>query len=52
MLAYFERTLSWQELLKRTYKEMMDDDALGLAAQLASPSSSRSSPRSSASLRW
>jgi membrane protein len=35
MLAYFERTLSWQELLKRTYKEMMDDDALGLAAQLA-----------------
>ena len=35
MLAYFESTLSWPELLKRTYKEMMDDDALGLAAQLA-----------------
>ena len=35
MLAYFERTLSWGELLKRTYKELMDDDALGLAAQLA-----------------
>ena len=35
MLAYFERTLSWQELLKRTYKELMEDDALGLAAQLA-----------------
>ena len=35
MLAYFESTLTWTELLKRTYKEMMDDDALGLAAQLA-----------------
>ena len=35
MLAYFESALSWPELLKRTYKEMMDDDALGLAAQLA-----------------
>jgi membrane protein len=35
MLAYFESSLSWPELLKRTYKEMMDDDALGLAAQLA-----------------
>jgi membrane protein len=35
MLAYFESTLSWGELLKRTYREMMDDDALGLAAQLA-----------------
>src|SRR4026208_2640301 len=35
MLAYFESTLSWPELLKRTYKETMDDDALGLAAQLA-----------------
>jgi membrane protein len=35
MLAYFESTLSWRDLLKRTYKEMMDDDALGLAAQLA-----------------
>jgi membrane protein len=35
MLAYFESTLSWPELLKRTYRETMDDDALGLAAQLA-----------------
>jgi membrane protein len=35
VLAYFESTLSWTELLKRTYKEMMDDNALGLAAQLA-----------------
>ena len=35
MLAYFESTLTWSELLRRTWKEMMDDDALGLAAQLA-----------------
>ena len=35
MFAYFETTLSWRELFKRTYKEMMADDALGLAAQLA-----------------
>lgn len=35
MLAYFESTLGWRELLTRTYKEMIDDDALGLAAQLA-----------------
>ena len=35
MLAYFERTLSWRELLKRTYRDSMADDALGLAAQLA-----------------
>lgn len=35
MFAYFESTLSWTELFRRTYKEMMDDDALGLAAQLA-----------------
>src|SRR5688572_24490850 len=35
MLAYFESTLTWPELIKRTYKEMMADDALGLAAQLA-----------------
>jgi membrane protein len=35
VLAYFESTLSWTELLKRTYKELMDDNALGLAAQLA-----------------
>jgi membrane protein len=35
MLAYFESTLSWRELLKRTYKETMADNGLGLAAQLA-----------------
>jgi membrane protein len=35
MLAYFESTLSWPELLKRTYKDLMADDGLGLAAQLA-----------------
>src|SRR5215216_1733857 len=35
MFAYFESTLSWRELLKRTYAEVTDDDALGLAAQLA-----------------
>ena len=35
MLTYFESTLSWPELLKRTYREVTDDDAMGLAAQLA-----------------
>jgi membrane protein len=35
VFAYFESTLGWGELLKRTYREMMEDDALGLAAQLA-----------------
>jgi membrane protein len=35
MLVYFESTLSWPELLKRTYKETMADNGLGLAAQLA-----------------
>lgn len=35
MLAYFESSLSWTELLKRTYKELSEDHALGLAAQLA-----------------
>ena len=35
MLAYFESTLSWPELFKRTYKELLEDDGLGLAAQLA-----------------
>src|SRR5687767_6743413 len=35
MFAYFDSTLSWTELLKRTYKETMADDGLGLAAQLA-----------------
>ena len=35
MFAYFDMTMSWGELLKRTYKDSMEDDALGLAAQLA-----------------
>ena len=35
MFAYFESTLGWRELLTRTYRELMDDDGLGLAAQLA-----------------
>jgi len=35
MLAYFETTLSWGELLKRTVKETQADNGLGLAAQLA-----------------
>jgi membrane protein len=35
MLAYFESTLTWPELVKRTYKETVADDGLGLAAQLA-----------------
>ena len=35
MLAYFQTSLSWRELAKRTYKEFVSDDAMGLAAQLA-----------------
>lgn len=35
MLAAFEVPLSWGELLRRTAKETLDDDCLGLAAQLA-----------------
>lgn len=35
MFAYFDMTMGWGELLKRTYKDSMEDDALGLAAQLA-----------------
>ena len=35
MLAYFDTTLGWGELLKRTAKETQADDGLGLAAQLA-----------------
>ena len=34
MLWYFESTLSWKELLRRTYKETVADNGLGLAAQL------------------
>lgn len=35
MLAYFETTLGWGELLKRTIRETQADNGLGLAAQLA-----------------
>jgi membrane protein len=35
MVAAFDLPLSWRELLKRTVKEMNEDDCLGLAAQLA-----------------
>src|SRR5687768_2564708 len=35
MLAYFDMAISWGELLKRTYKDAMEDDIFGLAAQLA-----------------
>ena len=35
VLTYFDTTLGWGELLKRTAKETQADDALGLAAQLA-----------------
>jgi membrane protein len=35
MLAAFDIPLAWGELLKRTAKEVSEDDCLGLAAQLA-----------------
>jgi membrane protein len=35
MFAYFESTVGWGELLKRTAKETSEDNGLGLAAQLA-----------------
>jgi membrane protein len=35
MLANFEMNLSWSELIKRTARETMGDDAQGLASQLA-----------------
>jgi membrane protein len=35
MLAYFESSLGWGELLKRTVKETQADNGFGLAAQLA-----------------
>ena len=35
MLAAFDMPISWGELAKRTAKETSEDDALGLAAQLA-----------------
>jgi membrane protein len=35
MLAYFDTSLGWRELLKRTFKETRADNGMGLAAQLA-----------------
>ena len=35
MLAYFDTTLGWKDLLTRTVKETQADNGLGLAAQLA-----------------
>src|SRR3954469_11133523 len=35
MFANFEMSLSWLELLKRTFNETMKDDAQGIASQLA-----------------
>jgi membrane protein len=35
MLAYFDMRIGWLDLLKRTWREVMQDDAQGLAAQLA-----------------
>ena len=35
MLAYFETTVGWGELFKRTLKETQSDNGLGLSAQLA-----------------
>jgi membrane protein len=35
MLAYFDTTLSWPDLLKRTWREFQQDNGMGLAAQLA-----------------
>ena len=35
MFRTFEIPLSWTELVKRTIKEISEDNVLGLAAQLA-----------------
>ena len=35
MIAYFTSPIGWPELLRRTVKDSLADDALGLAAQLA-----------------
>jgi membrane protein len=35
VLAYFDTTLGWGELVKRTVKETQADKGFGLAAQLA-----------------
>jgi len=34
MFAYFRHPIGWRELFKRTYHEVLDDNCLGLAAQL------------------
>jgi membrane protein len=35
MLAYFESTLGWRDLFKKTWAEFQADNGMGLAAQLA-----------------
>ena len=35
MLAYLEVHVGWREILRRTIRDTMEDDALGLAAQLS-----------------
>ncbi len=35
MFANFEMSLSWRDLITRTYREVMKDDAQGIASQLA-----------------
>src|SRR5438477_6694550 len=35
MLAYFESSLGWKEVLRRTYREIIADDAQALAAELS-----------------
>ncbi|HVH25481.1 MAG TPA: YihY/virulence factor BrkB family protein [Vicinamibacterales bacterium] len=35
MFAYFDMSIGWLELAKRTFREMQKDDGFGLAAQLA-----------------
>ena len=35
MFLYFEKELSWAELIKRTVKESIQDDIAGIGAQLA-----------------
>jgi membrane protein len=35
MLIYFDSELAWPELMKRTVKDSIEDDAFGLAAQLS-----------------
>jgi hypothetical protein len=35
MVVHFEMNLSWKDLIRRTGKKTMTDDAQGLASQLA-----------------